>query len=67
MLATRRRSARSRVAGASLALVGLSRRTHRDAAARAAAAPPLETLDPAALMEWHRWLDAQPNRRGAAR
>ena len=49
---------------ASLALVGLfPREPIGDAAAPAqAAAVPLETLDPAALTEWHRWLDAQPKK-----
>ena len=49
---------------ASLALVGLfPREPIGDAAAPVqAAAVPLETLDPAALTEWHRWLDAQPKK-----
>src|SRR5688572_8209498 len=52
---------------ASLALVGLfPRDSIGDAAAPAqAAAVPLETLDPAALTEWHRWLDTQPKKAAA--
>jgi len=52
---------------ASLALVGLfPREPIGDAAAPVqAAAPPLETLDPAALTEWHRWLDTQPKQAAA--
>lgn len=49
---------------ASLALVGLfPREPIGDAAAPVqAAAVPLEILDPAALTEWHRWLDTQPKK-----
>ena len=52
---------------ASLALVGLfPREPIGDAAAPVqAAAPPLEILDPAALTEWHRWLDTQPKQAAA--
>ena len=52
---------------ASLALVGLfPRESIGDAAGPAqAAAVPLETLDPAALTEWHRWLDNQPKKQEA--
>jgi uncharacterized membrane protein len=52
---------------ASLALVGLfPRESIGDAAAPVqAAAVPLETLDPTALEEWHRWLDTQPKQQAA--
>jgi uncharacterized membrane protein len=52
---------------ASLALVGMfPREPIGDGTAPAqAAAVPLETLDPAALEEWHRWLDTQPKQQAA--
>jgi uncharacterized membrane protein len=51
----------------SLALVGLFPREPIGAEASAAqpAAPPLETLEPAALAEWHKWLDTQPKQQAA--
>ena len=45
----------------SVALVGLFPRESISGDTTAQAAPvPLETLDPAALAEWHKWLDSQP-------
>ena len=51
----------------SLALVGLFPREPigDEASATRAAAAPIETLDPAALTEWHKWLDAQPKQDAA--
>jgi uncharacterized membrane protein/protein-disulfide isomerase len=51
----------------SLALVGLFPREPiaEAAAPTRAAAAPLETLDPTALTEWHKWLDAQPKKDAA--
>jgi len=45
----------------SVALVGLFPRESINSDTTTQAAPvPLETLDPAALAEWHKWLDSQP-------
>lgn len=45
----------------SVALVGLFPRESINSDTITQAAPvPLETLDPAALAEWHKWLDSQP-------
>ena len=50
----------------SLALVGLFPREPIGAETTVQAAPaPLEALDPAALEEWHKWLDAQPTQKDA--
>jgi uncharacterized membrane protein/protein-disulfide isomerase len=50
----------------SLALVGLFPREPIGAETVAQAAPaPVETLDPTALTEWHKWLDAQPKKEAA--
>ena len=44
----------------SIALVALfPREAIQEPAAQAAAAAPVETLDPGQLEEWHRWIDAQ--------
>jgi uncharacterized membrane protein/predicted DsbA family dithiol-disulfide isomerase len=50
----------------SLALVGLFPREPIGAETVAQAAPaPVETLDPTALTEWHKWLDSQPKQDAA--
>ena len=49
-----------------LALVGLFPREAIGPETTVQAAPaPIETLDPAALEEWHKWLDAQPKKEAA--
>ena len=67
--ARRRSASAARGWWRSLALVGLFPREpigDATAPAHAAAAAPVETLDPAALTEWHKWLDAQPTATGGA-
>ena len=51
----------------SLALVGLFPREQiaDEVSATRVPAAPVETLDPAALTEWHKWLDAQPTQQAA--